>query len=125
MSFSYNTALTSVRDQLRFLIRDTVQASAVFTDEELDGVLTLKGGDVYSARVELLLVMLADGSRFLKWTQAQNSVDKSGALDALKALLVEAKAQATASTGDGAGIVDFASNEIDYYGVRVDPDNSI
>lgn len=49
MAFSYSTALTANRDKVRFFIGDTVSGTGVkpsnanFTDEELDGLLTLGG----------------------------------------------------------------------------------
>lgn len=49
MAFTYNAALSSNRDKVRFYINDKVADSGPlpgdvnFTDEELDGVLTMEG----------------------------------------------------------------------------------
>lgn len=126
MAFTYSDALATNRDKLRFLLRDTVEANAAFMDAELDGMLTLYADSIPAARLALLLVLLADGSRFLKWTQAQNSVDKSGSLAALRLLIDEVKAEISIiDTTTGGDVIDFASREIDYFGVRVDPDNGL
>lgn len=125
MAFTYDATLSGARDKLRFLLRDTVEASAAFEDAELDGMLTLSGDSIQAARLECLLVLLADSSRFLKWTQAQNSVDKTGALDALKALIKEVKEQLTAADTGSGEVVDFTKKELNYYGMQLDPDNSI
>ena len=39
MSFSYDTALGTARDRVRFYTTDTVQSGAIWTNEELDGLL--------------------------------------------------------------------------------------
>ena len=43
MSFSYDVALTTEKDRLRFLLSDRIEAKAVFSDEELGGILNLQG----------------------------------------------------------------------------------
>ncbi len=41
MAFSYDTALSTARDRVRFYTTDTVAASAVFSNEEIDGLLAV------------------------------------------------------------------------------------
>ena len=48
MSFSYNMTLSTNEDKLRLLLADTVAASAIWTNEELTGVLTMEP-NVYMA----------------------------------------------------------------------------
>lgn len=40
MSFSYDTALSTARDRVRFHTTDTVQSGAVWSNEEIDGLLS-------------------------------------------------------------------------------------
>ncbi len=54
MSFTYNAAWSGARDYVRFLVRDTVGATAAFQDEELDGLLAQWGGDARMAAAEAL-----------------------------------------------------------------------
>lgn len=43
MSFSYDSNLSSTKDYLRFRLDDTVQSSAVFSDEEINGLVNRYG----------------------------------------------------------------------------------
>lgn len=49
MSFTYDAALSTARDRVRFYTTDTVQASAVFSDEEINGLLGLYGDELLAA----------------------------------------------------------------------------
>ncbi len=44
MSWSYDITLGSAKDRIRFLIGDTDEAEALFSDEEIDAVLAQSGG---------------------------------------------------------------------------------
>lgn len=48
MAFTYNEALTTDRDKVRFHIADTREESAAFSDAEIDALVTL-AGSVYGA----------------------------------------------------------------------------
>ncbi len=49
MSFSYDATLSSARDRVRFHTTDTVQASAVFSNEEIDGLLSIYTDELVAA----------------------------------------------------------------------------
>ena len=72
MSFSYSTALSTNRDKVRFFIGDTTSGSGVkpssanFTDEELDGLITIGGS--WQAAVALASRALASA-----WSNEANS----------------------------------------------------
>jgi hypothetical protein len=53
VSFSYDTSLPANRDRVRILISDTVSTSAIYSDEELDGLLDLAGNVYQAASVAL------------------------------------------------------------------------
>lgn len=58
MSFSYDPTLTADRDFIRFLTQDTVSSTALYADEELDGLLT-RESNVYLAASKAILARLA------------------------------------------------------------------
>lgn len=51
MSFSYDETLSTTRDVVRFLVSDIIgpAASALFQDEEIDGIITLRTGERVTA----------------------------------------------------------------------------
>jgi len=49
MSFSYDTSLSTAKDRLRFYTTDTVEASAVFSDEELNGIVAQYPDELFAA----------------------------------------------------------------------------
>ena len=53
MSFSYDNTLVALRDRLRFLVSDTASATAIYANEELDGILSVQA-NVYLAAAILL-----------------------------------------------------------------------
>jgi len=64
MTFTYSgDPSTSTRNYVRFLISDTTSTDALFSDEELNYVITEWGGDAYSAARELAEVLIARFSR--------------------------------------------------------------
>jgi hypothetical protein len=64
MTFTYSgDPSTSTRNYVRFLISDTTSTDALFSDEELNYVITEWGGDAYSAARELAEILIARFSR--------------------------------------------------------------
>jgi hypothetical protein len=64
MTFTYSgDPSTSTRNYVRFLISDTTSTDALFSDEELNYVITEWGGDAYSASRELAEILIARFSR--------------------------------------------------------------
>lgn len=53
MSFSYDTTLSTARDRIRFHTTDTVQTSAVFSNEEIDGLLSVYTDELMAAAYAL------------------------------------------------------------------------
>jgi hypothetical protein len=53
VSFSYDTTLAADRDRVRILISDTASAGAVYSNEELDGLLSLAGNVYQTAALAL------------------------------------------------------------------------
>ena len=58
MSFSYDLTLAADRDYVRFLIQDTASATALYANEELDGLLN-REGNVYLAASKAILARIA------------------------------------------------------------------
>jgi hypothetical protein len=48
MTWTYDSALTDTKDQVRFLVGDTTQSAQLVQDEEIDWALTVEG-NVFSA----------------------------------------------------------------------------
>lgn len=53
MSFSYDTALGTARDRVRFYTTDTVQSGAIFSDEEINGLLSVWTDELLAAAYAL------------------------------------------------------------------------
>lgn len=53
MSFSYDTALGTARDRVRFYTTDTVQSGAIFSNEEIDGLLSVWTDELLAAAYAL------------------------------------------------------------------------
>ena len=66
MSFSFDPTLTSSRDEVRFLIQDTVDAGHLFEDETIDALL-LSNGDSIIETLKVLAQTL--------WTQYLQKAD--------------------------------------------------
>ena len=64
MKFTYSgDPSTSTRNYVRFLLNDTDSTDALFSDEELNYVITEWGGDAYNAARELAEIPIARFSR--------------------------------------------------------------
>lgn len=53
MSFSYDTTLGTARDRVRFYTTDTVQSGAIFSNEEIDGLLSVWTDELVAAAYAL------------------------------------------------------------------------
>ncbi len=71
----------------------------IFTDDELDDLLTQVGNNVVKAAIEVIRWLLADTDRFIKYVFGQESVDRSSSREGLQDLLDELKAQLGAPVG--------------------------
>lgn len=56
--------------QVRLLIADTVDATAIFTDDEITAFLTLNGNDVRLSASDAFLAIAADSTRLSKVIQS-------------------------------------------------------
>lgn len=63
MAFTYDESLSTNLSKVRFNIQDTVQASAAFTDGEVNGILSQVGNDVNRASARLLLILAANKAK--------------------------------------------------------------
>ena len=64
MTFTYSgDPSTSTRNYVRFLINDTDSTDALFSDEELNYVITEWGGDAYNSARECAEILIARFSR--------------------------------------------------------------
>ena len=72
MTTTYSTALTLVRDRLRFRIGDTDTANALLSDEEIAGAVTLKTDE------DAALLYLAKGL-LARWGRAPVKFSADGA----------------------------------------------
>lgn len=85
MTFSYTAPQYSDRDHVRFLCRDTTEASAKLDDEEYEHLLTEHGGDVYGAAAQACRNIALDfgakadkkvGGLSLSWKNASDRYEK-------------------------------------------------
>lgn len=91
MAFTYSPSATP--DDLtltRYYVRDTVEASAMWTDDEIDMVLALKGS-VEAASISLLQNRITELSNNPNMKADWLQVDWATALSALKTTLAELK----------------------------------
>jgi len=74
MPWTYNSALTEPRDQVRFLIQDTVAARPLLEDEEIDFLLLTEEDNIWLAAAAALTVAYLNSSRYASRTAADVSV---------------------------------------------------
>jgi hypothetical protein len=114
MAFTYD--VTTSRGRVRLNIGDTVQASAIFTDEEIDAFLSMSSGDVFYASAIALLGIASTKALLAKKKAAGNYSEDLTAI--AKELREQAKAYTAMSTGEPYEVVgeqiftDFNYNEI-------------
>jgi len=80
MAFSFDPA--SDRGKVRLLVSDTdlaVTANQIFSDAEIDALLSLESGDVYMAAAAAAESISASAARSnIAWSAAGQSMDKKG-----------------------------------------------
>ena len=95
MSFSYDTSLSASKDQLRFLLADTVNTAtspAIFQDEELTGLLNNVEAGLYQAAAVALRSRAASFiDKAIKYSVGADirgslSVDRKGLMKEIMAL---------------------------------------
>lgn len=67
MSFTYDPALVSDRDWVRFFVADRIQARAVLADEEIDALLTEEANKYLAAARAGEMMLARNGSLVDKW----------------------------------------------------------
>jgi hypothetical protein len=87
MAFTYDP--TTARGKVRLLIQDTVSASAVFTDADIDAFLELAGGNAYAGAALACRSLAASYAKLAKSVTAGKYAETTG--DAAKYLLELAK----------------------------------
>ena len=86
MAFTYNDSPTTDRDKVRLLIPDNQQASAVFSDAEIDAFLAIEGDSVLRATALALETIGSSEALTLKVLTIQDvTTDGAKLLDALRA----------------------------------------
>lgn len=53
MSFSYDPNLSTAKDRVRFYMTDTVSAGAIFSDEEINGLVSIHGDELLASAFAL------------------------------------------------------------------------
>lgn len=116
MVWTYNSALATTRDQVRFLVQDTNTSNKLLDDSEVDWMLTQET-NIYFAAAALADALSAKYAGVKSIDVDGLSVDYSGLSDRYAALAARLRRQAQASAG-GIGLP-FVS------GVSVSEMNSI
>lgn len=88
MTFTYDLSTVTDLTRVRYHIRDTVEASALFSDEEINFVLSEKGS-VQTAVISLLRAKIGELANEDDFRADWLQVDASKRIAALKALLNE------------------------------------
>jgi len=84
MSATYVTPWVTTRDYMRFQVGDTVVGSAIFSDEEYDGVLAQWGGDGRVAAASMLETLAGLYARnAVSWSVPGLSVNRAQTYRAL------------------------------------------
>lgn len=80
MAFTFNP--TTDRGKVRLLVSDTdlaVATNQIFSDAEIDALLSLESGDVYMAAAAACESISASAARSnIAWSSAGQSIDKKG-----------------------------------------------
>lgn len=123
MSFTYSQPWTGARDYVRFLIPDTVGATALFQDEELDSLLSNWSGDARLAAAEALEALAGLYARnAISYSVTGFSLDRKSVS---RALLDRAKALREAALAVPFEFESVADHMIDSAGVdRSNYDNT-
>lgn len=114
MAFTYDVATN--RGKVRLNIGDTVEASAIFIDDEIDAFLSLAGGDVFYASAIALLGIASTKALLAKKKSAGNySEDLSSIASQLREQAKSFKEMSAAEPSEAVGeqiYTDFGYNEI-------------
>lgn len=109
MSFTYSAAWTGTRDHVRFLIQDTVAATAYFQDEELDALLLAWAGDARLAAAAALEAWAAALSRSaIRYKVTGFEMDRTETVDAMLKAAARLRDEAKAVPYEYESIVDQA-----------------
>jgi len=96
VAFTYD--LTTTRGKVRLALADTVEAEAVFTDAEIDYLIS-EGGAVDGAALAGLRILLVDRARRERRFAAQGlTLDTKGQVAAIRAAISELGGIPTATT---------------------------
>ena len=110
---------TTDRGKVRLLVSDTdtaVAANQIFSDAEIDALLTLESGDVYMAAAAAAESISASAARSnIVWRAAGQTIDKKGIAENFRALAKMYRKRAS----DGAPFeeIDAADIAISAFGV--------
>jgi len=63
MTFTYDGDMSSIREVLRWTIQDVDTNNAIFTDEELDGLISTYGPDINTLAYHCFMAIAASASR--------------------------------------------------------------
>lgn len=85
---------------------------AVFSDLQINGLLTKHNSSVIAVLKDLLRALLSNADLFIKYTIGMESVDRRTAFDALRALQDELSAQATSAVAQA---VVWKQTDVDTY----------
>ena len=98
MSFTYNGNPANDRDAVRLMIGDTVSATALLTDEEIDYVLGVEV-DTYSTAAALCRSLAARFARDISTSADGVSVQRNQRHEQFKAMAEQFEAKAGAKVG--------------------------
>lgn len=103
MSFTY--VLTNTIGQVRLLISDTIQASAVFTDEEIQFFLDQSSQDIYFAALGAYFTLIRDRARLAQYIQREGYRSGGYAIDQILKAAESLKEQALSLRGVQVGTI--------------------
>lgn len=117
MTFTY-TDLSTDAQKVRLLVPDRVEATAVFSDEEIAAFLALEGG-VYRAAALALETIAADTAMTLRVTETLGlKVDGARASDALLKRAAELRKRADEAGSQDGALWDIAELVVDPFSYR-------
>lgn len=105
MSWSYNTSLTSTKDQVRYLVGDTNALDQQVQDEEIVFSLSQNGGNIYLAAAMVANSLSAKYSNAKDITVDGMSIKNSTRAQSYASLAIQLEAKANTLNGGVAPIV--------------------
>lgn len=99
MAFTYDP--TTSRGRVRLLVRDTVEADAIFTDAEVDALLSLSGSDVWLAAASAYRALAGDAARVAVAYQilGELNIDRKTIADKMNAIADKLETRAGTEPG--------------------------